>query len=206
MDSLAFSNGSIEGWGTRSCCRRVRNCVLGMLGLMLSVGLNSMSWAESSADVLEYRVKAAFVCKFAAYVEWPSSVFAGPGSPLVIGVVAPDAVFDEIARTSAGLVIEGRPLVARRLHRGDSVANVHLLYIAHSSEAQLADILTSVKGHPVLVVTESKKGAAPGSIINFVVVKDKVRFDIAPQAAEANQLKISARLLGVARNLVGKVS
>jgi hypothetical protein len=41
-------------------------------------------------------------------------------------------------------------------------------------------------------------------MINFVVVDDKIRFDIAPQAAELNRLRISARLLGVARNVITK--
>jgi hypothetical protein len=55
-------------------------------------------------------------------------------------------------------------------------------------------------------VTESSRAAASGSMINFVVVDNKVRFDIAPQAAELSRLRISARLLGVARALIGKAS
>ena len=62
----------------------------------------------------------------------------------------------------------------------------------------------TLKGQPVLVVTESSRALALGSMINFVVVDDKVRFDIAPQAAEASRLRISARLLGVARTLIGR--
>src|SRR2546421_352827 len=45
-----------------------------------------------------------------------------------------------------------------------------------------------------------------GRTINFVVVEDKVRFDIAPPPSESSNLKISARLLGVARKVVSKSS
>ena len=57
-----------------------------------------------------------------------------------------------------------------------------------------------------LTVTESPWAVPPESMINFVLVDDKVRFDIAPRVAESNKLKISARLLGVARSLVGQAS
>ena len=52
----------------------------------------------------------------------------------------------------------------------------------------------------MLTITESDIDA--GAVLNFVVVDDRVRFDIALPAADANQLKISARLLNVARRVV----
>ncbi|HJV94449.1 MAG TPA: YfiR family protein, partial [Albitalea sp.] len=96
------------------------------------------------------------------------------------------------------------PLEVRKLRRGESLAGVHLVYIARSEEARLAETLAAAKGQPVLVVTESKQATAPGGMINFVVVDAKVRFDIAPQAAELSGLRISARLLGVARTLIAR--
>ena len=174
--------------------------------MLLGTGLAAGCRAQSATDAPEYRIKAAFVCKFAGYVEWPAQVFARPDSPIVIGVMAADAVVDELARTATGLSADGRPLVVRRLRRGEPVASVHLVYIASSEEGRLAETLPALKGQPVLVVTESSHALALGSMINFVVVDDKVRFDIAPQAAEASHLRISARLLGVARSLIGKAS
>jgi hypothetical protein len=175
-----------------------------LLMLLLGGSLAGPCRAQSGAEALEYRVKAAFVCKFASYVEWPAQLFARPDSPIVIGVVGTDAVADELARTAAGLSAEGRPLVVRRLERGDAVASAHVVYIAGSHEARLAETLAAAKGQPVLLVTESSRAPAMGSMINFVVVDDKVRFDIAPQAAEQSHLRISARLLSVARAVIGK--
>ena len=177
---------------------------IGLLAMLLGASLAATCNAQPAGEALEYRIKAAFVCKFASYVEWPAQVFARPDSPIVIGVVASDAVVDELARTAAGLSAEGRPLLVRKLERGDAVASVHLIYIASSHESRLAETLAAAKGQPVLLVTESSRAPALGSMINFVVVDDKVRFDIAPQVAEQSQLRISARLLGVARAVIGK--
>jgi hypothetical protein len=179
---------------------------VGMSFVLFGVVLVATCGAQGGSESLEYRIKAAFVCKFAGYVEWPAQVFARTDSPIVIGVIATEAVADEVARTAAGLSVDGRALVVRRLHRGDPIANAHLVYIANSEEGRLAETLAAVKGQPVLVVTESSRAAALGSMINFVVVDDKVRFDIAPQAAESSRLRISSRLISVARTLIGKAS
>jgi hypothetical protein len=174
--------------------------------MLLGAVLTGAGNAQASSESLEYRIKAAFVCKFASYVEWPAQVFARADSPIVIGVIATESVADEVIRTAVGLSVEGRALVVRRLHRGDPVANAHIVYIASSEEDRLPEVLAAVKSRPVLVVTESGPAAALGSMINFVVVDEKVRFDITPQAAESSRLKISARLLSVARTLIGKAS
>jgi hypothetical protein len=164
------------------------------------------SQAQSAAEVTEYRIKAAFVCKFAGYVEWPSRSFSGPEDPVVIGVISTDAVFRELSNMAASLSGDGRAIVVRQLRRSGPLQGAHLVYITQSADDHLAETLASVKGHPVLVVTESSQAAALGSMINFVLVNDKVRFDVSPQAAEASQLKVSARLLGVARAVVPKGS
>lgn len=171
------------------------------MAVLLAGAVVSTSRAQSNAEALEYRIKAAFVCKFASYVEWPAQAFARSDSPVVIGVIASDAVAEEVGRTAANLSVEGRPLVVRRLLRGDPMVGVHLVYITRSEDSRLTETLAATKGQPVLVVTESRRAAVLGSMINFIVVDDKVRFDVALPAAESSRLKISARLLGVARNV-----
>ena len=203
LEVHSHKGGSWGRWARRLLPRTAR---AGLLAMLLGAGLVATCKAQSAAEALEYRIKAAFVCKFASYVEWPAQVFTRPDSPIVIGVIGPDAVVDELARTAAGLSADGRSLVVRKLRPADPPASAHVVYIAHSEESRLAETLAAVKNQPVLVVTESNHALALGSMINFIVVDDKVRFDIAPQAAESSRLRISARLLGVARILFGKAS
>ena len=177
---------------------------VGLLAVLLGANLAATCKAQSAAEALEYRIKAAFVCKFAAYVEWPPQAFARPDSPIVVAVVAADAVVDELVRTAASVSVDGRSLAVRRWQRGELPPDAHVVYIASSEEGRLADTIAALRNQPVLIVTESSRALPLGSMSNFVVVDDKVRFDIAPQAAEASRLRISARLLGVARTLIGR--
>jgi hypothetical protein len=159
--------------------------------------------AQRAGGVSEAAVKAAFVCKFAAYVEWPPQAFDQPGNPIVIGVLASVPMADEVAHAARGQTIGGRPLAVRRLGPADSLAGLHVLYVARTHAARLPETLAAARAGPVLTVTESNDGEATG-MINFVVVDNKVRFDVAPHVAEASDLRVSARMLGVARRVVQK--
>ena len=59
----------------------------------------------------------------------------------------------------------------------------------------------TVPPSPLLTVTESEEGLERGSMINFVSVEGRVRFDVGLPSAERGNLKISARLLSVARRV-----
>jgi len=187
----------------RTIERPLRACALSIL---VAAGIAGPCAAQSDAQTAEYRVKAAFLYKFGGYVEWPQGVFAKPDSPIAIGVIGADALAEELARIVAGRTINGRPVTVRKLRPGEAVASLHVLFVGRSDSSRLADILAAAKGQPLLTVTETDEALKLGSMINFVVVEDKVRFDIAPPPSESSNLKISARLLGVARKVVSKSS
>jgi hypothetical protein len=191
---------SQSGWRGR------RASVAGLLAAVLALGPLSPCRGQSELQIAEYRVKAAFLYKFASYVEWPPQVFARPDSPLVIGVAGSDTLADELAQMVAGRTVERHPVVVRKLHRGDPVDGVHILFIGRSNGSRLSDVLASARSMPVLTVTESEDAFALGSVINFVVVDDKVRFDVALREAEQAKLKVSSRLLAVARKVLGAPS
>jgi hypothetical protein len=182
--------------------------VLGRFALCVFTPLWSLCSPQAlaqSGPLAEYQVKAAFLVKFGSYVEWPPSAFDNRDSPFIIAVAAQNAVADEIERAAAAATVDGRPVQVRRVERmegGNGSGNIHLLFVDRSHSAQLADTLAQVRGRPLLTVTESEPSLALGGMINFVIVDNKVRFDIALAPAEASQLKISARLLSVARRVV----
>jgi hypothetical protein len=120
---------------------------------------------------------------------------------LTIGVIGADGLADELQQVVAGRSIDGHPIAARKLGRGDPGAGLHMLFIGRTAN-NIAALLAAARASGVLTVTESGDAFALGSVINFVVVQDKIRFDIALQSAEHAHLRISSRLLAVARKVV----
>lgn len=165
-------------------------------------GQSSVLSDGASAEV---RLKAAFICKFGNYVEWPTGE-KKVEEPFVIGALTSSVVVGELTRAAAGHAINGRPIVVRMIAPGDALDGLAIVYVGRSHSARLAELLSAIRGRPILTVTESDQAIDDGSMVNFVTVDDRVRFDIVLPAAERSSLKISGRLLALARKVVGAPS
>lgn len=161
-------------------------------------------WPESGAsrNVVEQQVKAAYLSKFASYVEWPPQAFAAPDSPFRIGVVGADTLADYLVQIIGSSTIKGRRVTVYKLQPDDRLDGLHVLFVGHVDDPQQGAILAAASKQPILTVTDSAQGLALGSMINFVVVDGKLRFEVAPRTSGPGRLDISARLLAVAYRVV----
>ncbi|MBI2768841.1 MAG: YfiR family protein [Burkholderiales bacterium] len=148
----------------------------------------------------ESAVKAAFLYKFGAFVEWPAGTFARPDDPLVIGVLGDDAVADDLEQVAAGRKVEGRPVVLKRLREADGPMAMQILFVGNMRAGRLREVLAAVTG-PVLVVTEQDGALRAGSVVNLTTEAGRIRFSVSLAAAEARGLRLSARLLSVAQTV-----
>lgn len=148
----------------------------------------------------ERRVKAAFLYKFLGYTEFPSTAFSDQASPVQIGVSGSDEMLAELAHTVAGRTLNGRPITVKAVREGDNPGLLHLLFVAGSDAARVARVLRGAPG-ALLLVSECEGGLQQGSVINFRVVDEHVRFDVSLDAAEKNNVRLSSRLLGVANHV-----
>lgn len=154
----------------------------------------------AGTQALERRVKAAFLYKFLGYADFPSSAFADAGAPLTIGVVGSDDMAHELARIAAGRVIAGRPIAVRQVRENETPPAVHLLFVSGSDSERAGRVLRGAPG-ALLTVTECDLGLRYGSVINFRIVDERVRFDVSLDAAEKKNVKLSSRLLTVANRV-----
>jgi hypothetical protein len=142
---------------------------------------------------LERSVKAAFLYKFLAYVEYPGD---GPAQ-YVVAVMGADDVAAELTQITAGRTVNNRPIAVKSLQEGDALNGIQLLFVGGDT-SRPQQVLKSATQQGVLTVTEVENGLLQGSVINFRVVEDRVRFEVSLPAAEKNNVRLSSRLLSVA--------
>jgi hypothetical protein len=155
-------------------------------------------WAESKPS--EDQLKAVFLYNFAKFVEWPNEAFASPSAVLRICVLGADRLRPELEETVAGKVISGHPLEVARLEHAEHTGGCHILFVPAELKHPRA-ALGPCKGKSVLTVGETPQFVEQGGIINFVLDKSHVRFEVNLKAADEARLKISARLLNVAKQV-----
>lgn len=175
--------------------KRVVGCLL-VLGL-LGISLGGPVQAQTSS---EYQVKAAFLYNFAKFVDWPGDAFGHSNAPLVIGVIGDDPFGGALDQAINGKSIGGRSLAVRRLKWDQDPRSCHILFISSSEQKHLPQIIQSLRGASVLTVGDMGQFNQQGGIINFILEASKVRFEINSRGADQARLKISSKLLALAKN------
>ena len=161
-----------------------------------------LAWAQADSPS-EYQVKAAFLYNFAKFVEWPLDAFPDPNSPIIFGIVGDDPFEGELTGMIAQKSLSGRKFVVRRFRRTEDLRQCHILFISLSERKFLPQILRSVQGSSILTVADTDGFVRQGGMIGLVLVENRVRLEVNPQLAERSHLKISSKLLALAR-IVGE--
>ncbi len=154
------------------------------------------------ADAGEYDVKAAFLYNFAKFVDWPSTAFPEPNSTFRICVLGKDPFGGSLQSAVGGEEIAGHKLTVVRTDSLPKPAGCQILFVSRSERDQLPQVLAAVKDAPVLTVADTQGFLEQGGIINFLIEGSKVRFEINNEAANRAGIKISSKLLQLARRVV----
>lgn len=168
-------------------------------GLLLGLALSGRP-AHAQAN-LENDVKAAFLYNFTKFVEWPAAPERS-AEPFRLCVVADGDFARAVDRTIDGEAVDGRKLERIEPHSADEARRCAILYIGRRSAQQGAPLLASVRQMPVLTVGDDPHFAGQGGAIEFVLENNRVRFDVNTQAVERSGLKVSSKLLRVARTVM----
>ncbi|MES3023743.1 MAG: YfiR family protein [Pseudomonadota bacterium] len=178
--------------------RWFRAPLLPCLGLALAL---QGAPALAAQPMMEQQVKAAYLYKFAGFIEWPEGSFARPDSALVIGVAGNDALAEQLERLVAGHKADGHALEVRRVAPGQSLEGLHILFVGSIERAATAELLGAARGKSLLTVSDSELAHTLGTMVNFVVIEDRLRFEVALRHVAPSRLRISARMLAAARKV-----
>lgn len=178
--------------------RSSRRGGLGLLALAVAACLlgppgSAAAHEQAASDVA---VKAAFLFNFAKFTEWPA---LAPGAPIVLCVVGDDEVAASLVTTIGGRAINGHALEVWRPEASSSWRVCGLLFISRGEMSRAAGRWNDVKGRPVLTVSDSAGFARAGGHIELFIEAEHMRFAVNVEAIGHAGLRVSSRLLGLAR-------
>ena len=147
----------------------------------------------------EALLKAAFLYRFVDFVHWPDSVATAPDSTFGIGVLGPDPfgeALDEVFRSPEDI---DHDFVVRRSDEAEELLDCRIVYVAQEDPEAIAASLDLLGERPVLVVGHGAGFAEHGGHVNFFVEDERLRFEVNLDAVHAAGLRMSSRLLALAR-------
>ncbi len=151
----------------------------------------------------EYQVKAAYLFNFLKFVEWPDDPEANPHGKWVIGFIGDTPIGDELSQLVVGKNVLGRDLQVKKFQAADNPRGCNILFISESEKKHLMPILAEVRGSSVLTVADMDNFIGSGGMIQFVVEDERVRVAIDVGATSRARLKVSSKLLSLARAVTG---
>lgn len=172
--------------------------ILFFLIFMLLLGCNQASAADPPH---EDKVKAAYLYNFAKFVHWPESAFEGADAPLVIGVFG-NSDFAKQLEPLKTRSVRSRSIEIKNFSNMNDLQACHLLYVDAMPQNKLKAIFATLTATALLTVGEDKDFADLGGTIQFVTLRDRLRFIINLDAAKARQIQIDAQLLSLATEVL----
>jgi uncharacterized protein DUF4154 len=181
--------------------------VLQLVAVVLTVLLyagNARPVAAQSISSNEYPVKAAFLFHFAQFVDWPDGAFQEANSPLVYCTIGEDEFKGALEASLLGKKIDAHPIQIRHTKQISEIQGCHVLFLGEGEKKLLPAVMASLRGSPVLIVGESERFVQDGGMIGFFLEENKIRFEVNLESAEKAQLRISAKLLALAKIVIGR--
>ena len=148
-------------------------------------------------------MKAAFLFHFAQLVDWPAPSPGEENRPLTLCTLGQDPFGGDLETTLQGKSIGTHRVQIRHVRQPQDVPGCQVVFISGRDRKQVVSLLASLKNDAVLTVGESDDFVKQGGMIGFCMDSDKVRFDVNVDAAARAKLKISSRLLLLAKSVIG---
>jgi len=175
---------------------------MAVLGVIAALILACLAVPQTPAS-REYEVKAAFLYHFAQFVEWPEETFKDANNLLTYCTIGNDPFHGSLDASLSGKTIGARSFRVVHVKQPQEIQGCQVLFIGAGEKKLLPEILAKAKPSSILTVGESEHFAEDGGMIGFVLDENKIRFEINLEAAQKAKLKISSRLLALAKSVIG---
>ncbi len=196
MNISIHTTGRTRWLGNAACRKNLRRVVVVFIAIFV-LHLSRENCDAQSAT--EYQVKAAYLFNFLKFVEWPDATPGDSQTKWVIGIVGNSPVGEELSKLVESKNVLGRELQVKTLQSTDNLRGCNILFISESEKKRLPAILASLRGSSVMTVADMEHFIDAGGMVQFVVEDARVRISIDVGATGGVRLKISSKLLALAR-------
>lgn len=137
------------------------------------------------------KAQTLFIYNFALLTEWPQQYRNGP---FIIGVIGESDIFNELKSYTADKRVGSQQIKVMQFDSAEEITTCHMLFIPFSQTRLISKINTHLNGNSTLLITEKNGALNAGSAINFIIIQEKMKFEISIENANKNGIRISSEL------------
>jgi len=159
----------------------------------------SFLWFQSFEKVFSQasiaQAQAVFIYNFTRLIEWPAEYKSGP---FTIGILGSSDLYDEIKNYTNGKMVGSQPINAVKYNAIEFIGKCHILFVPFNRTKDMDAIKNKIGNNSTLIITEKKGALENGSMINFVIIEDRLKFELKISNASKIGLKIHSNLENMA--------
>ncbi len=171
-----------------------------LLFFLIAVSLICQLGISRAETAGEYQVKAAFFYHFANFVDWPESTFKATKGHIRICVMGKDLFGQTLNATLAKKTVRDHPFEIHQNPPKTELQHCHVLYLSATRSSQMKALHHQIAKSDVLTVGENLEFMRHGGMVQFFVDNQKVRFAVNTDIINQTHLKVSSKLLRLAKN------
>lgn len=161
--------------------------------LFLLTMIVSVAFAQTEAE--ESNLKAAFIYNFTRFIEWDDDIFP---NEFVIGIVGTSLIDEPLEEISKTKMVNNKKIIIKYFNTIAEVEKCNILFVSRALKTPLSEFLDKPELKRTLIVSEKETYAQKGAGINFVIIDNKLKFEINTRSINDAGLKVSAQLLKLA--------
>jgi hypothetical protein len=141
------------------------------------------------------QAQAVFIYNFTRLIEWPADSKTGNFEILIYGSNELDS---DVKKYTNSKFVGTQPISVNKCSSIEEIKKPHILFIAYGKTKEMEAIKNKIGSNSTLIITEKKGSLDLGAIINFVIVEDKLKFELKIGNATRVGLKIHSNLENMA--------
>ena len=145
------------------------------------------------------KTETAFIYQFTKYIDWPRAITDSQNGDFVISIVGNSPILKPLEELARLKTIKGKKITLQVYPDGTSVEKSNIVIIALPDEPLLQQTLKKTRGTSALIISHAPHFGKKGSMINFFMEQDQLRFEVNLEAIKKEQIEISSQLLNLAR-------
>lgn len=158
----------------------------------------------SEHSSLQDELEAAFIYKFIKFIEWNDSSHINFEDNICVGILG-EGPMKRALRTIEGKEVHGNKINISHFDNISEIGECKVIYISPDYSFDIGLHLEKLQKKNILTIGHKKNFAIQGGIINFIRVNNKINFEINLEQAKKSNIRISSKLLHLAR-IVGSNS
>lgn len=143
--------------------------------------------AQEEVGGKDYTLKADFLYRFVDYVYWKNY---SKDQTFKIAILEDSPITASLLKTTKNKKIEIKEYKSLK-----QIRSCHILFIPYNCTVPIETILSNFSGKPILIVTEQNGYGKKGAHMNFVMMDNKLKFEVNLKAINKAGIGISSFLL-----------